>query len=117
MQRHLRLRQSSQFARLRAEGRVWQQQALLLSLVPNGLAHNRYGFIVSKQIGKAVMRNRLRRQLRACLRLLHHKLAQGYDLAVVAKPALAKMDYAALCAVLHSLLKQAKLIPPPNPRG
>lgn len=115
MQRYLRLRQSSQFARLRSEGRVWGGRALLLSLAPNGLKHNRYGFIVSKRVGKAVARNRLRRQLRACLRSFDGQLTQGYDLALIARPALAKLDYAAICEQVGALLEQAKLLP--NPAG
>ena len=64
MQRRLRLRRKDDFARLRQHGRVWRHHMLILSVTPNGLTHNRYGFVTSKHLGKAVVRNRTRRLLR-----------------------------------------------------
>ena len=64
MQQHLRLRRAEDFQRLRREGMTRPHRLMVLSFAHNELMHNRYGFIVSKQLGKAVTRNRVKRMLR-----------------------------------------------------
>ena len=54
--------------------------------VPNGLEHNRLGLSVGRRVGKATVRNRVKRLLREAFRLLQHELPQGYDLVVVVLP-------------------------------
>lgn len=74
MQPALRLRHRKDFVRLRQEGQTKQHKLLRLSFAPSALAHNRYGFIVSGRIGKAVVRNRLRRRLKEIVRELHPQI-------------------------------------------
>jgi ribonuclease P protein component len=109
MQRHLRLRHQRDFARLRAEGRVWRHRFLLLSVVPNHLTHNRYGFVTSKHLGKAVERNRIRRLLREVMRHAHPYLVQGYDMAVIARDPIVGQPYQAVQSAVTTCLQQAGL--------
>ena len=109
LQRPFRLRHRRDFQRLRAEGKSWQGAPFLISVSPNQLPHNRYGFIVGKRIGKAVVRNRLRRQLREAVRSLHHQIKQGYDLVVIARPPSLALAYWDLRQVLIKMLRQAGL--------
>ena len=51
----------------------------------NRLAGNRLGITVSKKVGKAVHRNRVRRLIKENYRLMEEKLCQGYDLVIVAR--------------------------------
>jgi ribonuclease P protein component len=53
---------------------------------PNGLPHARLGLSVSRKVGGAVVRNRLKRLLREAFRLRQHELAPGIDLIVVGRP-------------------------------
>lgn len=109
MQRHLRLKKTSDFQRLRQDGKTWHHRALILSVVANGLPHNRYGFIISKQIGNAVTRNKLRRRLRACLANLHDRLLSGYDMVLIARRPAVELAFTELCSVLQKHLSQANL--------
>ena len=53
--------------------------------LPNDLAHPRLGLSVSRKVGTAVRRNRIRRLLRESFRLMQHDFPRGYDLVVVVR--------------------------------
>jgi ribonuclease P protein component len=59
-----------------------------LSIVssPNHLPRLRLGLSVSRKVGSAVRRNRIKRLLRQVFRLLQHDLPGGYDLVVIVRP-------------------------------
>lgn len=92
---------------------------LTLLTIPNALPHNRYGAIVSKRVGKAVTRNRVKRRLREVLRRLDRagRIAPGYDLAVIARPSLAAATFAELQQALTALLARAALLQPATTGG
>ena len=46
---------------------------------------NRVGFTVTTKLGKAVVRNKIRRRLREIYRLNEHRLSAGLDMVVVAR--------------------------------
>lgn len=109
MQRHLRLHRKEDFDHLRRTGRVWRHPLLILSVAPNGLAHNRYGYVTSKQLGTAVVRNRIRRWLREAVRCAHPYLMQGHDMAFIARPSMAGEGYRAVYEAVMTSLRQAGL--------
>jgi len=53
---------------------------------PNDLPHCRLGLAVPVAVGTAVVRNRIKRQLREAFRLMQHDLPPGYDVAVTVRP-------------------------------
>jgi len=53
---------------------------------PNELGHPRLGMSVSRKVGTAVRRNRIRRLLREAMRLMQHDFPAGYDLVIVVRP-------------------------------
>ena len=68
----------------------------------------RYAFAISKRVGNAVIRNRIKRRLREILRL--SALTEGFDIVIVARPAAAKTNFQALNTELTMLLKRARLL-------
>jgi ribonuclease P protein component len=114
MQRHLRLRRNEDFAHLRQAGRVWRHPFLIVSVAPNQLPHNRYGFVIGKRLGTAVVRIRIRRRLREVMRHLHPNIVQGYDIAIIARDPIVGQPYQALYEAVVSTLQKAKLwkLPP-----
>ncbi len=74
----------------------------------NGLPHNRYGFVTSRAVGKAVVRNKVRRRLREAVRLL--ALKDGWDVVVIARRSAADATYREMRESLASLLARANVM-------
>ena len=52
---------------------------------PNGLPHSRLGLSIGRRVGPAVVRVRVKRQLREAFRLLGAEVPAGYDLVVTVR--------------------------------
>jgi ribonuclease P protein component len=108
MKREQRLRAAADFQRVRDQSpRVWPHRLLVLHVAPNELGHARVGITVSGRVGKAVVRNRIRRRLREALRARLDSLAAGYDVLVVARPPSAQASWPELDAALETVLQRA----------
>lgn len=112
MKREHRLRTPAEFRRVREESRrVWPHPLLVLYLAPNDLDHPRIGITVSSRVGKAVVRNRVRRRLREALRarmdLLGAGQGAGKDVLVIARPNAATATWADLGAALDAVLARS----------
>jgi ribonuclease P protein component len=110
MKSALRLRRSTDFAHVRRQGKLYRHSSLLLTFVENDLSYNRYGFVTSKKLGNAVVRNRTKRRLREATYQLHPRLVQGYDIVVVARPAVVEQPFLRLLRILERLYHQTRLI-------
>ncbi|PJF33986.1 MAG: ribonuclease P protein component, partial [Phototrophicales bacterium] len=110
MRSALRLRRSSDFADVRLHGRFYKHRVLMMNIAENNLPHNRYGFVTSKKVGNAVVRNRTKRRLREATYQLHPHLRQGYDIVVIARPSIVGQPFSQLLRILDDLCRRAKLI-------
>ena len=97
------------------QSRAWANELLVLRSLPNELEHNRYGFVTSKRVGNAVVRNRVRRRLREAVRSLTSR--PGYDVVISAKTAAAQADFHALKRAVTDLLARARLLVPDAAAG
>ena len=87
------LKENKLFRRLYAKGTSAANGYLVLYCRKNGLGENRIGYTVSKKLGHAVVRNRVRRR-------------PGYDLVVVARGRAVNASYAKLERSMLSLASQ-----------
>lgn len=82
-----RLSHSAEFERVYRQGRSTANRHLVLYAFPNSSARApRLGLSVSRKVGGAVERNRVKRLLREAFAQLADELVAGQDLVVVARP-------------------------------
>jgi len=79
-----------------------------MKAMPNGSNLSRYGFSVTKKVGKAVQRNRLKRLLREIMRL--QSLKPGWDIVFMARSVAVNADYHQLERAITKLLARAQLL-------
>jgi ribonuclease P protein component len=111
MQPQHRLRARADFERARRRGRSWGSPLLGLTAVRNDLELTRCGFVVSRRVGKAVVRNRVRRRLREVVRRQLPYVAAGWDLVFSARPAAAQATSHDLRRAVSDLLARGRLSP------
>lgn len=92
-----RLTRPAEFARVRTEGSAQRGSLMILGVLPVAASGEfRAGFVTSRRVGPAVVRNRTRRRLREIVRRHQHELKGGNWIVTVARPAAARASYAAL---------------------
>ena len=101
------LTKPEQFTLVYNEGSSWVNSLIVMKALPNGLGLSRYGFSVGRRVGKAVVRNRVKRLLREILRIT--PLQAGWDIVFIARPSVASVDYPSLKASVVDLLSRAQL--------
>ena len=76
----------------------------------NGTNTNRVGITVSKKLGHAVVRNRIRRRLREVYRLNEEKFLPGWDIVVVARTRSLNCSFEQLTGAYLSLAAKAGIL-------
>lgn len=113
MKRDQRLRKAAEFQGVRERApRGWPHALLVLYVAPNDLDRTRVGISVSRRVGKAVVRNTVRRRIREALRARLERLPAGLDLVVIARPPSAAASWAELNQAIDSVLQRAGLALP-----
>ena len=77
------LRRPADFRRVYERRRSASDQWLLVYACENSLPHLRLGLSVSRKVGPAVKRNRMRRLYREAFRLTRHEMPTGLDLVLI----------------------------------
>src|SRR5262245_31671728 len=80
---HERLRLKTDFERVFGRRRSVSDDRLIVYACENGLPHLRLGLSVSRKVGGAVTRNRVRRLYREAFRLTKAELPTGLDLILI----------------------------------
>jgi len=89
-------------------GKAWVNNLIVMKALPNECEFSRYGFSVTRNIGKAVVRNRIRRLLREISRMM--PVRPGWDIVFIARPEAIAADYHELRKSVETLLLRAHLI-------
>ena len=85
--RSLKIKKAEQFQKLYSDGRSIAGRYLILYYQKHEDGPTRAAFAAGKKLGKAHVRNRLKRLLRETFRLNRYRLRDGYDLILLARKA------------------------------
>ena len=83
---------------------------LVLYARHNRTGGNRVGLTVSKKLGCAVVRNRVRRRLREVYRLNEDRFLPGWDIVVVARSRCISAEFGKLTQAYLSLAEKAGIL-------
>lgn len=117
MERRYRLRRDFDIRRARARGRCWPATGMVVCILRAGDGGPRFAFVVGKRIGGAVVRNRVKRRLRAAARHLAPSLPPGYDIVVIARGPIVTRTSTEMGEALAGVMRRAGLQRPPAPPG
>jgi ribonuclease P protein component len=102
------LRDTREYSRVHQQGAVYRRRGLNLKVAGNDMDYSRWGLVVSKKVGSAVVRNRVKRVLREILR--QTDLKPGWDIVIVTRPYINSMNYEEIKSQVNVMLKEAGLI-------
>ena len=106
-----RLTREAEFKRIREQGQTIRGALITLAILRNGDAvAARAGFITSRRVGHAVLRNRTRRRLREIFRKHQHQLTSGTWIITIASARAARVPFARLEEEWLRLAERASIL-------
>lgn len=106
-----RIAKNKEFDNVFKKGRVSYNKLAGVRACKNELNEIRLGVMVSNKVSKkAVLRNKIRRQIREIFRLKLDKMHPGYDIVVIALPEIKEKTYQDIEAAINFNLKKIKII-------
>lgn len=103
------LNRNFQFRKMYRSAKSESDKYLVLYYRKNRGQENHLGITVSKKVGTAVVRNRIRRLIKENYRLNEERIKQGYDLVIVARSRAAFADFSKIRSSFLSLIKACNL--------
>ncbi len=109
LQKHRRLTRPSDFKFVKKTGRSWVNDNLVLvaSKRSDSKRHTRFGFVASKRVGNAVVRNLVKRRMREIARSTEVEL--GWDLVFIVRNQGTQVGFGRLKESMTFLLKRARI--------
>ena len=87
-----RLLKRKEFLRLSQNGKQVRDRYFIIRFAPSNLERSRLGITVTKKVGNAIVRNRLKRFVREYFRLNCHRMENYLDLVIIAKRSAAGLN-------------------------
>ncbi len=102
------LTRPEQYTLVYSKGRTWSSDLVVLRVMPNGLPISRSGLSVSKKVGKAVVRNKIKRRLREIVRL--NAIKPGWDVVLIARSKSSIASYTEMQKAVLTLFNRARIL-------
>jgi len=111
LKKEFRIKKNKEFQEVFKKGQSFaNRQFVVYKLGKQEQKHFRIGLSVSKKIGNAVTRNRVKRYIRQAFLELEMKLNPEADYVIIARKPVADMGYDEVWKSLNHVLKIAKII-------
>lgn len=118
MSRVPKIKRNREFQSIFRNGKIWSNDIAVLYLTRNAAdAASRLGVCVSKKLGKATVRNRIKRLISEVCRLRWPQLKSGVNLIVLARRGVLEKPYGAVERALDDLFWRARVVVPPPTGG
>jgi ribonuclease P protein component len=101
-----------QFSLIYSEGKYWTGREIVVRTLSNGLDTSRFGFVVSRRLGNAVTRNKIKRRLREIARKIPVK--PGWDIIIIARIPALNTTFWDLSKSVRQLLDRAGILAEEN---
>jgi ribonuclease P protein component len=110
MNRKYRLKNTTDFKRVRRDGKSYAHPLVILVVCPNDLTTIRFGIQAGKSVGNAVRRNRAKRMLRSVIQKYLPALQRGWDAIFIARSPLPEADWTAIEIAVGELFSRAGIL-------
>ncbi|MDZ4861477.1 MAG: ribonuclease P protein component [Candidatus Hydrogenedentes bacterium] len=107
--RHERLTRKRDFTAVFEQGRKSVGPSFVCYVLWREGQGRKFGFAVSRRVGNAVVRNRVKRYLREFYRRRRAQICEDTHVVVVARPYAAKLGYAQCAQAMQRLLKEIEV--------
>ncbi|SIS54551.1 ribonuclease P protein component [Salimicrobium flavidum] len=110
MKKAYRIKKNKEFQNVFKNGKSFANRQLVLYYLKKDQPHFRIGLSVSKRIGNAVMRNKVKRYLREAFHELEDELHQDYDFVIIARKPVNAMEYHDVKKSLQHVCKRSGVL-------
>ncbi|KZE37579.1 ribonuclease P protein component [Bhargavaea cecembensis] len=111
MNKHQRVKKNKDFQRVFKHGKSFaNRQFVIYSVRTEGQEEFRIGISVSKKIGNAVTRNRIKRHVRQAVHELKDELLQDRDYIIIARNQAASIDFHETKKSLIHIMRIARVL-------
>jgi ribonuclease P protein component len=108
------LSRPQEFAAIQGAGTIKSHPFFSARFLRTDLETTRFGLSTGRRLGGAVVRNRVRRRLREVLRTMAPSIQPGWDVLIIARPAIVEADHDALVGAVHRTLIRGGAIGGPS---
>ena len=91
-----RIRKRSEYQRIQSIGKRFRKDHLIMLYTPSSSSLPRFGITVSRRVGNAVKRNRVKRWIREIIRASNQEWVGAWDVVIIAKPSAVSAGLVAL---------------------
>jgi len=103
------IKKNKDYRRIYHRGKSYADRYMVLYVLKNNFEVCRFGFTVSKKIGNAVVRNRIKRLFKEVCRLNLENFLDGFDYIIIARREVVYLNYRQIEDSLLRLLKKASV--------
>lgn len=105
-----RLKKRKQFNYLFKHGKSEHVASLTLIYLPCKCKDFKIGYSVSKKVGKAVFRNKVKRRLKEAFYKISKNVKNNHFYILIPKPEIANLTFEEICNLVPSVFRKANLL-------
>lgn len=102
------LKKDSDFRKVYKHGKSFANRYLVMYILENKSDNSRIGISISKKVGNAIIRNKIRRRIKECCRLNSYEyIKNGFDIVFIARVASKECNYGDIEKSIKYLMKKS----------